>query len=304
MKKLRYLKTIAGGTKSLGTFTFEGAITLTGAATLTGAVTIVGAVGINGAVTLSGTATSLTIGACAHGIRFSGLTAGDVTNSFINIGDYTTALTVTPTSANMFGVMHNVALTVNVAYWYQAYYTKITTSGTTTGTSIAGHALRLMVGSNLAAVYGIQSHVVVSGARTFTSEVTAGSFYLDVGSTTISNAGSRVNALQAVVIGSSAVTCAYFTIASFTAATNASLDALIFIGQSSVCTADAAIELDLDGTVTNVFEFNGSVCDAFTVNDRTSEYGAFDQCVEIPVKVEGVSEQLYIMAAETWADVA
>ena len=135
----------------------------------------------------SGTQTDEVIqigGTYDHGIRFTeDMVAGDVTNSFINIGDYSTAIAVVPAGANMFGVMHNVTMAVDVAYWYQAYYTKITTSGTTDTTSIAGHAYRLTVGSDLAAVYGIQSHINISGARTFTSEVTPGSFMLNVGST-------------------------------------------------------------------------------------------------------------------------
>lgn len=273
--------------------------------TLTTAIALAGT--CTDGIVFSGTISDEAIqigGTYDHGIRFTeDPVAGDVTNSFINVGDYTTGIAVAPTSANMFGVMHNVTLAVNVAYWYQAYYTKITTSGTTTSTSIAGHALRMVIGSNLAAVYGIQSHVNVSGARTFTSEVTAGSFYLDVGSTTISNAGSRVNALQAVLIGSSAVTCASFAIASFTAATNVSADTLVFIGQNSTCASDVAMEFDLDGTVTNVFEFNGTVCDAFTTADAATEFGAFDEYVLIPVKVEGITPQLYVIAAETWQSV-
>ena len=35
MKKLRYLKTISGGTQSLGTFTFDGALTINATATIT-----------------------------------------------------------------------------------------------------------------------------------------------------------------------------------------------------------------------------------------------------------------------------
>ncbi len=263
--------------------------------TITPATTITDTLTLNNGIIISGT--------YDHGIRFTeDPVAGDVTNSFINIGDYTTGIAVAPTTANMFGVMHNVTLTdVNVAYWYQAYYTKITTSGTTTSTSIAGHALRMMVGSDLAAVYGIQSHVVVSGARTFTSEVTAGSFYLDVGSTTISNAGSRVNALQAVLVGSSTVTSASFAIASFTAATNVSADTLVFIGQDSTVTSDTVIEFDLDGTVTNVWEFNGTVSDAWAITDSgVAAISAENEWFLIPVTVEGSAVQFYIIAAETW----
>lgn len=235
-----------------------------------------------------------------HGIRFTeDPVAGDVTNSFINIGDYTTGIAVAPTSANMFGVMHNVTFAVNVAYWYQAYYTKITTSGTTTSSSIAGHAYRLVVASDLVACYGVQSHINLSGARTFTSEVSPGSFYLDVGTGSVSAAGNRVNALQAVVTGGATVTANY-TVAEFAAATNAAVDSLVCLRSSASVTATSALWMQIDGTVTYAFDFQGTVSDGWTTATAGTSVTPSAEYVLIPVDVVGTSNPLFLLAAQTW----
>jgi len=241
-----------------------------------------------------------------HGIKFDTIpTVGDVTNSFINVGDYTTALAVTPTTANMFGVMHNVSLTdIDVAYWYQAYYTKITTAGTTDATSIAGHALRINVATSLEAVYGIQCHTNITAGADVTQEVASISTMVDMG--TGDTTTDRVVALQALITGSGTagtvtglLHVAYFG----NRGTVIDTDAIVFIHNQSAATSDVAVEFDLDGTVTNVWEFNGTVSDAFTTADAGTEFGAFDEYVLIPVTVEGVTPQLYIIAAETWQSV-
>jgi hypothetical protein len=243
-----------------------------------------------------------------HGIRFTeDMVAGDVTNSFINIGDYTTAIAVAPAGANMFGEMHNVTLTdVDVAYWYQAKYTKITTSGTTTATSIAGHALRINVATNLEAVYGIQCHTLITAGADVTQEVVSVSAYVDMG--TGDTTTDRVVALQAMISGSgTAGTVTGLMHVAYIAnrGTVIDTDAIIFINNGTASTSDVAVEFDLDGTVTNVWEFNGTVCDAFTTADigSSTEYGARDEYVLIPVAVEGVTPQLYIIAAETWVEI-
>ncbi len=229
--------------------------------------------------------------------------AADSDNSFINIGKYGTAIAVAPTTDHMFGIMHNVTMTANVAYWYQAAYTKITTSGTTTSTSVAGHALRMEVGSDLGAVYGIQSHVTISGARTITGEVSAGSFYLNVGAGA-SSASSRINALQALVTGAGTITGSYY-VADFGAFTNAALDAIVNIQNDSGSSGTSAIKMDLDGATTYAFDFQGLVADGWTSGDLTGsdEFGAFNEYVLIPVRIAGVSPTLYVIAAETWKNV-
>lgn len=231
--------------------------------------------------------------------------AGDVTNSFINIGDYTTAIAVAPTTANMFGVMHNVTLTdIDVAYWYQAYYTKITTAGTTDATSIAGHAYRINIASDLEAAYGIQCHTNITAGADITQEVISVSSMVDLG--TGATTSDRVVALQAMVTGSgtAGTVTGLLHVASFVnAGTVIDTDAIVFVSNQSAATSDVAIEFDLDGTCTNVFEFNGTAPDAYTTGDTAAEFGAFDEYVLIPVTVEGVTPQLYLIAAETWQSV-
>jgi len=246
------------------------------------------------------------IGVADHGIFFTGaVVPGDVTNSFINVGDYTNPLAVAPAGANMFGIMHHVSLTdIDVAYWYQAYYTKITPAGTCTSLSIAGHALRMNVAVDLEVVYGIQCHVNVSAGADVTQEIVSVSAYVDMatGDTTT----DRVVALQAMISGSGVagtVTGLMHVAYIANRGTVIDTDAIIFINNGTASASDVAVEFDLDGTVTNVYEFNGTVCDAFTTADAGTEFGAFDEYVLIPVTVEGVTPQLYIIAAETWQSV-
>ena len=258
------------------------------------------------AIDLTAPATGIDIGIADHGIHFTGaVTPGDVTFSFIQVGDYTTALAVAPAGANMFGIVHNVSLTdIDVAFWYQAYYTKITTAGTTTATSIAGHALRINAATSLEAVYGIQCHTNITAGADYTQELISISTMVDMGDGDTTT--DRVLAFQAMITGSgtAGTVTGLLQVASFVnAGTVIDTDAIIFVSNQTAATSDVAVEFDLDGTVSNVWEFNGDVCNAFTTADAGTEMGGFDEYVLIPVTVEGVTPQLYIMAAETWASV-
>lgn len=193
-----------------------------------------------------------------HGIFFTeDMVATDVTNSFINIGDYTTGIAVVPSGANMFGVMHNVTMAVNVAYWYQAYYTKITTSGTTTNTSIAGHAYRMQVASSLAAVYGIQCHTNISAGADVTQEVVSISAYVSLG--TGDTTSDRVVALQAMIAGSgTAGTVTGDAIVGYfvNAGTVVTTDDIIKVYNQSAATVVDGIEIENDGTMTVALKIN------------------------------------------------
>jgi len=235
-----------------------------------------------------------------HGIVFTeDPVAGDVTNSFINIGDYNTGIAVAPTTANMFGVMHNVTMTTNVAYWYQAYYTKITTSGTTTQTSVAGDAIRMVIGSSLDAVYGIQCHTTLSGTNSIATEAISVSAYVNLASgATITS--DRVCALQAMIEGAGGTVTGDSIVAYIANAGTASdTDAIVELKNQSACTATTALVMDLDGTVTYAFDFEGTVSDGWTSGDGAVTQA--DEYVKIPVKVKGVTPTLYILAAETWS---
>jgi len=272
--------------------------------TLTTAIALAGT--CTDGIVFSGTVSDEAIqigGTYDHGIRFTeDMVAGDVTNSFINIGDYTTGIAVAPSGANMFGVVHNVTVSVDAAYWYQAYYTKITTSGTTTNTSIAGHALRMNVATNIEAAYGIQCHLNMTAGADVTQEAVAVSAYVDMG--TGDTTTDRVVALQAMISGSgTAGTVTGLMHVAYIAnrGTVIDTDAIVFINNGTASASDAAVEFDLDGTVTSCWEFNGTVCDGWTSGDSTgADWDAQDEYVLIPVKVEGITPTLYILAAETY----
>jgi len=156
-------------------------------------------------ISLSGTFSEEVIligGTYDHGIRFSeDPVAGDEDNSFINIGQYGSPIAVAPDGANMFGEMHNVTLTdVDVAFWYQSKYTKITTAGTTTSTSIAADAIRVNVGSDLEAVYGIQCHTNITATNACNQEIISVSTMVDLAAATVTTT-DRVCALQAMFSG-------------------------------------------------------------------------------------------------------
>ena len=229
-------------------------------------------------------------------------------SSQISIGTYATALPVTVTGAHLFGEMHNVILTdINVAYWYQAKYTKITTAGTTTDLSVAGHAIRMQIGSDLGAVYGIQCHINITETVAVATEIVSISTMIDITAAKVATT-DRVVALQAIITGSGTagtVTGLLHVVYFANRGTQIDTDAIVFIHNQSAATSDVAVEFDLDGTVTNVWEFNGDVCNAFTTADigGSTEFGARDEYVLIPVTVEGVTPQLYVIAAETWVEI-
>ena len=226
-------------------------------------------------IVFSGTATEAAIsigGTYDHGIYFTeDPAAGDVTNSFINIGNYTTAIAVTPTSANMFGVMHNVAVSANVAYWYQAYYTKITTSGTTTSTSIAGHALRINIATDIEAAYGIQCHTNITAGANVTQEVISVSAMVDLG--TGATTSDRVCALQAMITGSgTAGTVVGDAIVAYlvNGGTVVTTDAICKIYNQSAATATIGLHIDNDGTMTDIMKIDGSATYLLNLDDAST----------------------------------
>jgi len=243
-------------------------------------------------------------GALDHGIMFTeDPVAGDSDNSFINIGTYAGAIAVAPTTANMFGVMQNVTLTdVNVAYWYQGYYTKITTAGTTTDTSVAGHALRMSIGSDLGAAYGIQCHTNITATNACANEIISVSALVDLGAATTTTT-DRVCALQAMISGSgTAGTVSGDTFVAYIAnrGTVVTTDAILNVHNQSAATAADAIRMDLNGTVTYAFNFAGTVPDAWTTATAGTSLTPSGEYVLIPVDVAGTTNPLFMVAAQTW----
>ncbi|KKM17072.1 hypothetical protein LCGC14_1679510, partial [marine sediment metagenome] len=111
----------------------------------------------------------------------------------------------------------------------------------------------------------------------------------------------RLAALFAIVSGAATVTGTY-NVAHFFASANAAVDSIVHLQSISTATVGAALQMNINGTVTYAFDFEGTVSDGWTSGDITGgdEYGAFDEFVLVPVKVAGISPTLYVIAAETW----
>lgn len=76
-------------------------------------------------------------------------------------------------------------------------------------------------------------------------------------------------------------------------------DAILTVHNQSAAAAVDAIRMDLDGTITYAFKFNGTVCDGWT--SGTGALTGADDYVLIPVRVEGVAQDLFIKAQKTWS---
>jgi hypothetical protein len=233
-----------------------------------------------------------------YGINFEAAPAVGANYSFINVGTYDAALDVALSSANKFGVMHNVELTSSAAHWYHANYTKITTSGTTTLSSVAGHTLQMVIGSDLDTVYGIQCQTNLSGAAEMSTEAISVSAYVQL--TTGAITTDRVCALQAMIEGAGGTVTGDSIVAYIVNAGTASdTDAILELKNQSACTVTTGLVMNLDGTCTYAFHFDGTVSDDWTSGDGAVTQA--DEYAMIPVKVNGVTPTLYLLAAETWA---
>jgi len=273
-------------------------------------------------ITFGGTVTNEVIkigGTYDHGIYFTeDPQATDVTNSFINIGDYTTGIAVAPSGANMFGVMHNVTVSVNVDYWYQAYYTKITTSGTTTNTSIAGHALRMNVATNIATVYGIQCHLNLTAGADVDQEAVAVSAYVDLGEGETTS--DRVVALQAMISGEgTAGTVVGDAIVGYfvNAGTVVTTDDIIKVYNQSAATTAECIEIENDGTCTTMLSINndgtattgilldGAYTRALSINSTMANPAVADGSAagcQVEATMTGTATGMF-SASSSWANV-
>lgn len=240
-------------------------------------------IGIN----LSGTFSEEVVligGTYDHGIRFSeDPAAGDADNSFINIGEYGTAIAVAPAGANMFGEMHNVILTdVDVAFWYQGKYTKITTAGTTTATSVAADAIRMQIGSDLEAVYGIQCHTNITATNVCNQEIISVSALVDLAAATVTTT-DRVVALQAAFSGAGAAgtvvgdaIVGYFV----NGGTIVTTDAIIKVFNQAAAITSNMIHIENDGAAINApvgILFEGSLRPAIDASQRGTYSGRIEQ---------------------------
>jgi len=148
--------------------------------------------------------------------------------------------------------------------------------------------------------YVVQTELIVSGTKTSGGELMAMSALTTLG--TGARTADRVLAFQAMISGSGTagtVVGDCFVAYLVNAGTVITTDSICCVHNQSAATATSALELDLDGTVTYAFDFDGTVADAWTTADGVVTQA--DEYVKIPVRVAGVTPTLYLLAAETWA---
>ncbi len=153
--------------------------------------------------------------------------------------------------------------------------------------------------------YGIQSNITKSGAYDI-DDCTCVTAYINQTTGNFTTTG-RFAPLQVLLSGSGtvgtitksgngAVHAAWIA----NRGTQTNTDSILCVHNQSAATATSAIELDIDGTVTYAFDFGGTVSDGWTSGDGAIG-GSSNEYVKIPVKVDGVTPTLYLLAAETWS---
>lgn len=233
------------------------------------------------------------------------LPAEGLASPYIGIGTSASSIEISTFADNVVGIGTWFKLKKSAAKSLLGAYFKVETDGATEAplSQLVAVAPRVTVDMNLDSAYGVQSHMTVSGAKT-SSELISVSAYVNLG--TGQRTADRVCALQAMFDGSGTagtVSGDAFVAYIVNGGTVITTDSIVNIRNQSAATAVSAVELEIDGTVTYAFDFQGTVSDGWTSSDETGEFGAFDECVLIPVRVKGVAETLYLMAAHTWQSV-
>lgn len=237
-----------------------------------------------------------------HGIQMSDmlLTQGNNQNSFISIGGYNTnPIQITLNGAHCFAKMTNLENQANASYSLIGDYCKVVTGANAAADAqLVAYAARVTVDEALDSAYGLQSHLTISGTKT-SSELMAISGLVTLG--TGARTADRVCALQAMITGSGiagTVVGDCFVAHLANRGTVITTAAILNIHNQSAAAAVDAIRMDLNGTVTYAFKFNGTVCDGWT--SGTGALTGADDYVLIPVRVEGVAQDLFIKAQKTW----
>jgi len=235
-------------------------------------------------------------------IEMTGVLATEgLASPYIGIGTSASPIEIATFADNVLGIGTWLKLTKNASNSLLGGYFKVETDGSTevADAQLVAVAPRVTVDMNLDSAYGVQSHMTISGAKT-SSELIAISGLVTLG--TGERTADRVCALQAMFNGSgTAGTVDGDAFVAYIAnrGTVITTDAIMNIHNQSAATATNAIQMDLNGTVSQAFNFIGTVSDGWTSGDGAVTQA--DEYVKIPVKVEGVTPQLYILAAETWA---
>jgi len=235
-------------------------------------------------------------------IEMTGVLADEGLDSpYIGIGTSASSIEITSFADHVLGIGTWLKLKKNAAFSLLGGYFKVETDGSTdvADAQLVAVAPRVTVDMNLDSAYGVQSHMTISGTKT-SSELISVSAYVDLASG--QRTADRVCALQAMISGSGTAgtvdgDCFVAYIAN--RGTVITTDAIVNIHNQSSATAVDAIRMDLNGTVTYAFKFNGTVCDGWT--SGTGALTGADDYVLIPVRVEGVAQDLFIKAQKTWS---
>lgn len=77
-------------------------------------------------------------------------------------------------------------------------------------------------------------------------------------------------------------------------------DAILWLHNQVSASATSGILLELDGSVTYAFDFQGTVSDGWTTATAGTKVEASAEYVLIPVDVKGTTNPLFLLAAQTW----
>jgi len=236
-------------------------------------------------------------------IEMTGLLATQgLASPYIGIGTSAASIDVSTFGDHVLGIGTWHKLSTDGAYSLLGGYFKVETDGSNEvpNAQLVAVAPRVTVDMNLDSAYGVQSHMTISGTKT-SSEL------INVSAYTVLGAGvrtaDRVCALQAMISGDgTAGTVNGDTFVAYIAnrGTVVTTDAIINVHNQSAATSADAIRMDLNGTVTYAFNFTGTVSDAWTTATAGASIIADDEYVLIPVDVEGTTNPLFILAAQTW----
>jgi len=238
-----------------------------------------------------------------HGIQMSGMVLAQGSNqkSFISIGGYNTnPIQITLNGAHCFAKMTYLENQANASYSLIGDYCKVVTGGNAAADAqLVAYAARVTVDEALSSAYGLQSHMTISGTKV-SSELMAVSALVTLG--TGARTADRVCALQAMITGdgtAGTVVGDCFVAYLANRGTVITTDAILNIHNQSAAVAVDAIRMDLNGSVTYAFKFNGTVCDAWT--SGSGALTGSNDYVLIPVRVVGVAQDLFIKAQKTWS---
>ena len=210
-------------------------------------------------------------------MAYSGTPTQAIASGIIEIGDYTTPLSIASPTDHLFAIQANLQLEGSVAKWYSPAYFKVATDGSNAATlsSIASLMLRATADQALTAMYGVQSHITVANANV-SGYVKAGSFKADKGAGATAIAG-EVSALEAILDGAATQGVGRanaFMAVVYSAVTDA--DEIGYFTANASSTVGNGIYIANHGTMTNAIQINsagGTLVDGLDLLGTFSGYG-------------------------------